>query len=31
MNQYLWIETMKAMFWHFEQVTSGAHNAPKQL
>ena len=31
MIKYLWIEAMKAMLWQFEGVTSGAHNAPKQL
>ncbi len=31
MNIYLWIEAMKASLWHFEGVTSGAHNAPEQL
>jgi hypothetical protein len=31
MYVYLWIEAMKAPLWHFEGVTSGAHNAPEQL
>jgi hypothetical protein len=31
MNEYLWIEVMKAMLWHFEGVTSGSHNGPEQL
>jgi hypothetical protein len=30
-KDYLWIEAMKAMLWHFERVTSGAHNAQEQL
>ena len=31
MNVYLWIEAMKTTLWHFEGVTSGAHNAQEQL
>ena len=25
---YLWIHSMKAVFWHIEWITSGTHDAP---
>ncbi len=28
---YLWIHSMKAVFWHIEQITSGTHDAPAQF
>ena len=29
--QYLWIHSMKAVFWHIEWITSGTHDAPAQI
>ena len=28
---YLWIHSMKAVFWHIEWITSGTHDAPAQF
>ena len=28
---YLWIHSMKAVFWHIKWVTSGTHDAPTQF
>ncbi len=29
--QYLWIHSMKVVFWHIEWITSGTHDAPAQF
>ena len=28
---YLWIHSMKAVFWHIKWITSGTHDAPAQI
>ena len=28
---YLWIHSMKAVFWHIKWITSGMHDAPAQV
>ncbi len=29
--RYLWIHSMKAVFWHIEWITYGTHDAPAQF
>ncbi len=29
--QYLWIHSMKAVFWHIKWITSGTHDVPTQF
>jgi hypothetical protein len=29
--QYLWIHSMKAVFWHIKWITSGTHDATAQV
>ncbi len=28
---FLWIHSMKAVFWHIKWITSGTHDAPAQV
>ena len=28
---YLWIHSMKSVFWHIKWITSGTHGAPAQI
>ena len=29
--QYLWIHSMKVVFWHIKWITSGTHDVPAQV
>ena len=31
MYRYLWIHSMKVVFWHIKWITSGTHDAPAQI
>jgi hypothetical protein len=29
--QYLWVKSVKSMFWQIKWITSGTHDAPAQV